>query len=51
MTAVAIRSFKDLNIPEVKTQGLEGPKIDINRLFGREIIVHSFTVEQSKIKG
>lgn len=44
-----IKRFSDLAIPPIedKTQ-LEGAKIEINTLFGREIIVHSYTVHKSK---
>lgn len=43
-----LKSFKDLAVKLPETSGMEGPKIDINKLFGREIIVHRHTIGPSK---
>lgn len=40
--------FSDLNI-ETSTKNFEGDKIRIERIFNREIIVHDFKIEDTKI--
>lgn len=50
-TTKPLKTFKDLNIAPPKTIGMEGPKIDMNKLFGRQIIVHGYTIGPSKLPG
>lgn len=45
-----VKSFKELGVSAPESEALEGPKIDINKLFGREIIIHKFLLKPSKIK-
>jgi hypothetical protein len=43
-----IKDFKDLGIKLPETQALEGPKIEIAKLFGKQVTVHAFKVGPSK---
>lgn len=45
-----IRNFSELGIAPPETMAMIGPKIDINKLIGRKIIVHAFSINPSKIK-
>jgi len=40
--------FSDLNI-KTTVRGFEGDKIKISRILGKEIIVHHFKIEDSKV--
>lgn len=44
-----VKTFKAMAIPPPESKAMEGPKIDINKLFGREIVVHRFCLEPSKL--
>ncbi len=46
-----IKSFKDLAIAEPVNVGMQGPKIDMHKLFGRQIVVHDYSIAPSKIAG
>lgn len=46
-----LKSFKDLALDIPPPQGMEGPKIDMNKLFGREITVHGFDIKPSTLPG
>lgn len=50
-TTQQLKSFKDLAIQSPEIIGMEGPKIDVNKLFGREIIVHGCSIGPSKLPG
>lgn len=45
------KSFKDLDIDTPPSLGMEGPKIEPDKLFGREIMVHKYSIGPSKIPG
>lgn len=45
-----VKSFKDLGVAAPPSAAMEGPKIDINKLFGREIIVYSFHLKPTQLK-
>jgi hypothetical protein len=45
-----LKSFKDLGVSVPESESLEGPKIDINKLFGREIVIHKYLLKPSIIK-
>jgi len=51
MTETPVKSFKSLAVPPVTSMGMEGPKIDVNKLFGREIVVHKASIEPSRLPG
>ena len=44
-----MRTFKDLNI-NLESKNFVGDKISIDRILNREVIVHDYKVEPSKIK-
>lgn len=43
-----MNNFNQFNIPP-PAKGFEGDKIKIKKLLGRKIVVHDFTIEDSKI--
>lgn len=43
-----MKSFKDFNI-EAPVKGFEGEKIKISKILNREIVVHRFKIEDSKV--
>jgi hypothetical protein len=43
-----VKDFKDLGIKLPESQALEGPKIEIAKLFGKQITVHAFRIGPSK---
>jgi hypothetical protein len=43
-------SFRDMGVQIPESEALEGQKININKLFGREILVHRYTIKPSIIK-
>ena len=45
-----MKRFKDFGI-KPKQEALKGDRINIERLFGREIIVHSYYLKDSKFPG
>lgn len=50
-TQTPLKSFKDLAIEAPISIGMEGPKIDMQKLFGRQIVVHDYSIGPSKIPG
>lgn len=44
-----MKSFKELGITKTQ-QGFVGDKISIDRILNREVIVHDFKIEDSKVK-
>lgn len=44
-----MNNFKDFNIKILQSKKFEGNKIKISKILNREIIVHDFKIEDSKI--
>lgn len=46
-----VKEFKALGVKPPESKALIGPRIDINKLFGREITVLYVNIEPSKLPG
>jgi len=45
----SFKSFKDFGISIPESDALQGPKIKVDKLFGRKILVHRYVLKPSKV--